>query len=263
MFRLERVRFAGVVGSLLLAVCGSQAQTVGSAETSPRPKVVLVELFTSEGCSDCPAADALLRKVNGAKTATGQLIVGISEHVTYWNRLGWTDPFSANEYTDRQNGYGESLRLESVYTPQMVVNGREQFVGSDCAGLERALQREQAQASSADVRIVSTSVQEGKLSVTFLATGDRSAHGADIVAVLTDDMDQSNVLRGENSGRALSHVAVARTMVRVGKVQGGESQTVSLPLPASFHEKRGHHVVLFVQAPGQGGVLGADFAAVD
>jgi hypothetical protein len=249
-----------MVGALLLTAVGSGAQT---AAPSQHPKVVLVELFTSEGCSDCPPADALLRRINGAKTATGQLIVGISEHVTYWNRLGWADPFSAEEYTDRQNGYGESLKLESVYTPQMVVNGSEQFVGSDRSSLERALQREQAQASTADVRIVSASVLGGKLDVTFSANGDKSAHGAEILAVLTDDLDQSNVLRGENSGRSLSHVAVARKMVRVGKLQAGEQQTMELPLPASFQQKQGHHLVLFAQAAGQGSILGADAVAIN
>jgi hypothetical protein len=252
-----------ILGTLLLTAVGSGAQTVAPAGPSQRTKVVLVELFTSEGCSDCPPADALLRQINGARTATGQLIVGISEHVTYWNRLGWADPFSAEEYTDRQNGYGESLKLESVYTPQMVVNGREQFVGSDRGSLERALQREQARAPVADVRIVSTIVEGGKLNVTFSADGDKSAHGAEVLAVLTDDLDQSNVLRGENSGRSLSHVAVARTMVRVGKLQSGEQQTAQLPLPASFRQKQGHHLVLFAQAPGQGGVLGADAVAVN
>jgi hypothetical protein len=92
---------------------------------------VIVELFTSEGCSSCPPADAVLRQVNLKETSAGQLIVGISEHVTYWNDLGWRDPFSAPEFTERQNVYASRLSPEGPYTPQMVVNGREQFVGSD------------------------------------------------------------------------------------------------------------------------------------
>jgi hypothetical protein len=246
------------VVAMLLPAFGVQAQTV-----SEKPKVVLVELFTSEGCSDCPPADALLRKIHGAKTATGQLVVGISEHVTYWNRLGWADPFSQDTFTDRQNGYGASLGLDSVYTPQMVVNGREQFVGSDRNSLERALLREQAQPQLADVRIASSSVEGSSVRLTFSVAGDRLSHGADVFAVLTDDLDQSNVLRGENSGRSLTHVAVARTMAKVGKVQNGEQQTVQLLLPTTFHEKRGHHAVVFVQAAGQGAVLGADSVALD
>ncbi len=252
-------KMLGVVATLL-AVVGGHAQT---ASESPKPKVVVVELFTSEGCSDCPSADALLRKINGAKTATGQLVVGISEHVTYWNRLGWADPFSQDTFTERQNGYSASLGLDSVYTPQMVVNGREQFVGSDRTSLERALLREQARTQLADVRIASATVEGSGVRLTFSVAGDRLAHGAEVIAVLTDDLDQSNVLRGENSGRSLTHVAVARVMAKVGKVRSGESQTVQLPLPVTFHERHGHHVVLFVQAPGQGAVLGADYVALD
>lgn len=248
------------VAVVLLAGVGMQAQT---AAASPKPKVVLVELFTSEGCSDCPPADALLRRINGSKTATGQLIVGISEHVTYWNRLGWADPFSQETFTDRQSGYSNSLQLDNVYTPQMVVNGREQFVGSDRNSLERALLREQAQLPLADVRILGATVEGTSLKIAFTAGGDKLTHGADVFAALTDDLDQSNVLRGENSGRTLAHVAVARSLVKVGKVQGNEQQTAQLELPASFHEKRGHHLVLFVQARGQGSVMGADSVVLD
>src|SRR5580704_5019708 len=107
------------------------AQTPPAKAPLPHPSAVLIELFTSEGCSDCPPADELLRQVSGRQTEDGQLIVGISEHVTYWNNLGWRDPFSADQYTERQNAYRTRFGLESVYTPQMVVNGREQFVGSD------------------------------------------------------------------------------------------------------------------------------------
>ena len=120
-----------------LSACSSHLH----AQIAAKPKVVLVELFTSEGCSSCPTADALLRQINGTQTNGGRLIVGISEHVTYWNSLGWSDPFSSSIYTDRQNGYGQRFRLDSVYTPQMVVNGTEQFVGSDQTALTRANQK--------------------------------------------------------------------------------------------------------------------------
>jgi hypothetical protein len=82
--------------------------------------VTVVELFTSEGCSSCPPADALLREINLKQTSAGQLIVGISEHVTYWNNLGWKDPYSASVFTERQNVYASRLSPEGPYTPQMV-----------------------------------------------------------------------------------------------------------------------------------------------
>ncbi len=237
------------------------------AQVPERQKVVLVELFTSEGCSSCPPADALLRQVNGTTTAGGQLVVGISEHVTYWNSLGWADPFSASIYTDRQNGYGQRFRLDSVYTPQMVVNGTEQFVGSDQAGLTKAIQRQPQQAETVALHILSMHLSESTLTVRFSSEGEIPARGAEIVAVLADDADRSSVLRGENSGRMLAHVAVARSLARVATISAAKEQaekgqekeqTVEIQVPASIHGTQGHHLILFAQEQGYGRVLGAD-----
>jgi hypothetical protein len=200
----------------------------------------------------------LLRQIDGTRPRADQLIVGISEHVTYWNSLGWTDPFSSSIYTDRQDAYGARFRLDSVYTPQMVVNGTEQFVGSDKSSLENAIRKVQEHASPISLRILSASFAGNSLTVEFSAVGDASVRGADIIAVLADDTDRSSVLRGENSGRALAHVAVARTLLRVGKLQATAQQTVQIPVPPSIRTTQGHHLILFAQAPGNGPILGAD-----
>jgi hypothetical protein len=221
-------------------------------------KAVLVELFTSEGCSSCPPADALLRQVNGTQTSGGQLVVGISEHVTYWNSLGWSDPFSSSVYTERQNAYSERFHLEGVYTPQMVINGAEQIVGSDRAALLRAVQQEEEARPRMSLRIVSLSVAQNTLTVNFSTSGELPAHGADLIAVLADDSDRSSVLHGENSGRLLAHVAVARSISRVARVQAVGERTVQIPIPASFETTQGHHLILFAQTPGNGRVLGTD-----
>jgi hypothetical protein len=221
-------------------------------------KAVLVELFTSEGCSSCPPADALLRQVEGSQTKGGQLVVGISEHVTYWNSLGWADPFSSAVYTERQNDYSERFHLEGVYTPQMVINGAEQIVGSDRAALLHAVEKEDAESPRMSLRIVSLSVAGGRLTVNLSTSGDLPAHGADLIAVLADDSDRSSVLHGENSGRTLAHVAVARSITRVARVQSAGEMTVQIPIPASFQSAQGHHLILFAQTPGNGRVLGTD-----
>jgi hypothetical protein len=222
-----------------------------------KQQVVLVELFTSEGCSSCPPADALLRQINGTRTTDGQLIVGISEHVTYWNSLGWSDPFSSAIFTERQNAYGQRFGLESVYTPQMVVNGSQQFVGSDKAGLAQALRRE-TQKSSVELHILSAKLDGNSIAVSFAAGGEIPAHGVDIIAVIADDLDQSSVLRGENSGRTLAHVAVARSLTRFAKVQATTKKTIQIPVPPLFHQSPAHHLVLFAQTSGNGRVLGSD-----
>jgi hypothetical protein len=255
MYRLSRQIAAGITVALATGFLGLEAQDTAN---KPAQKVVLVELFTSEGCSSCPPADALLRQVNGAETTEGQLIVGISEHVTYWNSLGWSDPFSSPVYTQRQNDYVDRFHLESSYTPQMVVNGAEQFVGSDRAAFVQAVEKEQGQQSPISLHILSVSVDGNKLTVNFSTSGDVPAHGADLVAVLADDTDRSNVLRGENSGQTLAHVSVARSISRVAKLKAAGEQTVQIPIPSSFQASPGHHLILFAQLPGNGRVLGAD-----
>ena len=251
---------SGAFALLLVSAISAQAPKPAaiSSAGSENTKIVLVELFTSEGCSSCPPADALLRKLNGTHTGLGQLIVGISEHVTYWNSLGWSDPFSSPLYTERQNAYGDAFHLDSVYTPQMVINGAEQIVGSDQAGLARAIRKEEDVASQISLHIVSAAPIGKALNVTFSAAGIGAARDAAILAVIADDMDQSNVLRGENSGRTLTHVAVARSIQQIAKLQSTAEQTVQIPLPATFREGQGHHLILFAQARGNGRILGAD-----
>jgi len=235
------------------------AQTIPAAGLPTRPKIVLVELFTSEGCSDCPPADELLRRIDGKQTSAGQLIVGVSEHVTYWNHLGWSDPFSLEESDQRQNAYSETFGLNGVYTPQMVVNGTDEFVGSDSAKLSAALQKDDRHSSAVDIRIASVDLTADKLNVTFSVDGVFPSQGVDVIAVLADDTDRSSVQRGENSGRTLTHVAVARSLTQVAKLKGAAGQsTIKIPLPPSFQKSQMHHLILIAQTAGTGPVVGAD-----
>jgi hypothetical protein len=227
--------------------------------SSDHPKsVAVVELFTSEGCSSCPPADALLGKIHLKQTSAGQLIVGISEHVTYWDRLGWKDPYSDEAFTDRQTTYADRLRVAEPYTPQMVLNGRRQFVGSDTSALEKAL-NDDAHQKHLELHIVSSAIDHDGISLKFSVNGTTS-QPVDVIAVITDDADESNVLRGENSGRSLRHVSVARTLVRIASVNGDGEQSVHLPLSANLHlgGGPGHHVVVFAQERNQGSIVGAD-----
>jgi hypothetical protein len=251
---------------LLLAPAALHAQTAAQAQTQPaHPAPVLLELFTSEGCSSCPPADELLRKVNGRQTAQGQLIIGLSEHVTYWNGLGWKDPYASAASTDRQNSYGARFHLDSVYTPQMVVNGREQFVGGDTRALQSAFaaeaQRSQAaQRSQLDLRILSAKLTDKDITFTYAAAALPAHTRLQLLAILTDDSDRSNVLHGENSGRLLAHTAVARSLAPLGPLQPTTQRSITLPLPPSFVAAPGaaHHLVLFAQEADAGPILGAD-----
>jgi hypothetical protein len=182
--------------------------------------------------------------------------------VTYWNQLGWSDPFSSDSYTERQNAYGQRFHLDSVYTPQMVINGEEQIVGSDRAGLLRAI-REEQKPQPISVHIDAVMVHDRALVIDFSITGNLPSGGADLLAAITDDQTKSSVTRGENSGRTLSHVSVARSITRIAKVSSQTQQTIRIPLPSpnSLSENQGRHLVLFAQAPGLGRVLGVDTKA--
>jgi hypothetical protein len=246
-----------ILFALLAVPLESHAASPDSSSNATPSSVAIVELFTSEGCSSCPSADSLLRQINLKQTNAGQLIVGISEHVTYWNNLGWKDPYSSPVFTDRQSVYASRLSPEGSYTPQMVLNGRDQFVGSDGPALERAL-RDDARREHFVLRIVSSAPASEGIDVKFAFAGNPSKL-LDIIAVLADDTDRSNVLRGENSGRQLQHVSVARSMTRVATVRDGGEQSVHVSFPEglSTGSGSGHHLILFAQEPHQGAILGA------
>jgi hypothetical protein len=250
---------------LVWAVCAGAAAPIW-AQSGTAPRVVLVELFTSEGCSSCPPADALLRRLNGTRNDQGQLIVGLSEHVTYWNQLGWVDPFSDEAYTARQNGYGGRFRLDEVYTPQVVVNGEAQVLGSDGGAILKAVTKLGPQ-TPVVVHIDSVADSEAgpkkTLTVTFSVAG-LTANGADVYAVIADDMAQSSVQRGENSGRTLSHVSVARSFNKVATLKDAKTVTVSLAVPGVVkgQPETKRHLILFAQEKGQGRVLAVESKAL-
>lgn len=253
-----QLRLALPLSLLSLAVLvKSDAASPASSINAGSSSVAIVELFTSEGCSSCPPADALLQQVNLKRTSAGQLIVGISEHVTYWNNLGWKDPYSLPVFTDRQGVYAARFSPEGPYTPQMVLDGRDQFVGSDGSALERAL-RNDARREHFGLRITSSAPAVEGIDLKFAFAGNPSKP-LDIIAVLADDADRSNVLRGENGGRQLQHVSVARSIARVATVRDDGEHSVHISFPEGFSTTSGtgHHLILFAQEQRQGAILGA------
>ena len=240
------------------AISAGTIKAVASDGTSENPQIILVELFTSEGCSSCPPADALLRRVSGTRTASGQFILGISEHVTYWDSLGWSDPFASSIFTERQNAYSAAFHLEGVYTPQMVIDGAEQIVGSDQPGLALAIRHEEGVPPEVSLRILATTVTGNSLNVRFSAIGKDDRHRVEILAVIADDTDKSNVLHGENSGRTLAHTSVAILIRPIAKLHAEPEQQVQIVLPNSFQHQQGHHLILFAQISGNRRIVGAD-----
>lgn len=233
------------------------APAQGSKQPAARAPILL-ELFTSEGCSSCPPADSLLRQLNGT-LAAGQWVIALSEHVTYWNRLGWTDPFSNDLFTDRQSGYRDRFGLDSVYTPQLVINGREQMVGADREKIARAINSEARARQRLEMRIVSAQRSAGRILLTYSLATPVPQGGIDLFAVVADDLDQSSVSFGENGGRTLTHVSVARNLVRVARLKEAASPGIfSFNLKPPPLGKGGQHLVLFAQSPHFGPVWGVD-----
>jgi hypothetical protein len=235
-----------VAGAVLTAFCLSvPAISTEIHVPEGHPKVVLVELFTSEGCSDCPPADQLLRQLDGKRFGADTMIVGLSEHVTYWDHIGWKDPFSSDVSTERQSDYGQRFNLDSVYTPQMVVNGETQMVGGNAVAVQQALEKMPADGSTS-ARLGAVAIDGDAVTATVAVSGAVPPHGADIFAAVAEDEITHKVLAGENRGRTLAHTvkAAGETLVRL-----------KLP-PADAGSRR--HLIVWVQERGLGRVLGVD-----
>ncbi len=226
---------------------------LGDQASAQPPTPILVELFTSEGCSSCPPADALLRTLDSTQPIPGAQLIVLSEHVDYWDDLGWRDPYSSHAFTTRQQEYANRLGLASAYTPQMVVDGKIQFVGSDRGLANQAFEKAQLTPKIA-VRILSITVENHTVRAR-IETGPLSSKAEIFVAVALEHAT-SQVLRGENGGHRLEHVAVVRRLTRIGQAAQGKafSKEVSLALDPSDQPYR---VIAFAQEQNQGRILGA------
>ena len=208
---------------------------------------VLLELFTSEGCSSCPPADELLARLDKTQPVRGADIIALEEHVDYWDRLGWKDPFSSETATARQTEYGEAFGGKEVYTPQMVVDGRTEFVGSSDDDALRAIRA----ASLTSKPAIHLSWQTGDLLAIHVEPFASAQSGTDarLFLVIAENMLHSDVKRGENSGRALEHNGVARQFVSLGKIAAGSSGFSSTATVHPAHEwnRANLRAVVFVQ----------------
>jgi hypothetical protein len=230
---------------------GQVASQVASTalRTAAPPTPILVELFTSEGCSSCPPADGVLDTLIASQPVAGAEVIGVGQHVDYWDQLGWRDRFSSAALTNRQHVYGAHFSLESVYTPQMVVDGRAQLVGSDRKAAIQAIERARAAPHGAvRIDVDSDSAPHAIVKVTVtdvpkLGRGDR----ADIIVAITEDHLRSSVTRGENHGRTLTHAAVVRSMTTIGQAADGTaSAQADLPIAADWQRDQ-LKVIAFVQ----------------
>lgn len=227
---------SGVLAAALLVA----APVAGAGGSVP----ILVELFTSEGCSSCPPADAVLARLVREQPVRNVEIVALSEHVDYWDSLGWRDPYSSALFTERQEAYASRLRRGSIYTPQLVVDGRSDVLGSD-----EGAARSAAAAAAMEPHGAITARRQGK--ALHLEATLPPHSGAEVLVAAVDDPPPGRVARGENAGRTLSHVRVVRELLRVGRIdRNAWSGDVELDTRAASLR-----LVAFVQERASGRVL--------
>lgn len=249
--------------ALLVTVCG--CISIANAQSAPSGAgrtPVVVELFTSEGCSSCPPADALLQKLQAQEPVGGAEIIAIEEHVDYWNHDGWVDPFSSPEWTERQQVY-VSLNRNDAYTPEMVVDGRSQFVGNNEGQAFREIEKA-AQARKTEVSLRAKPEANGsqRFSVSIGRLEGNSANDVpEVWLAVTEDGLNSSVSHGENSGRVLHHIATLRSLRKIGvaDLRGGDVTFAadSLVKISPHWNVENLHVTVFVQEKRSRGILGA------
>lgn len=229
----------------LLAVSGVTILAAPSRNPAPprradgRRSTVILELFTSQGCSSCPPADHLLSALNHEQQADGT-VIPLAYHVDYWNHLGWSDPFSSASWSRRQNDYARVMLSSQVYTPQLVINGTAQMVGSDEGRVRREIARQQRQADRGVVMLDRVQNESNALNVdlhAILDAPDAAGHNAQVMVVLFENDVTTAVARGENSGRRLTNDAIVRWQAPVLKIRGGAGEgktSVRIPLQAGW-----------------------------
>jgi hypothetical protein len=252
----------GILGILsTILACTTQNKTVATdiSQTMPAsvdknnaPKnksMVLVELFTSEGCSSCPPADKVLARLEDEQPNADAEIITLAMHVDYWDRLGWKDAFSSSFYSERQNSYAESFKSGSVYTPQMIVDGQKEFVGSDFGTAQNAVS-EAAKSRKAIIELATgtdskNQNQDLKVKISELPAQENSY----VWLVIAEDNLQTTVKSGENGGKTLPHASVVRDMKLVGEINSTDKtfEIEATPQLQPDWDKKNLKFVVFVQ----------------
>jgi len=239
---------------ILFALVIFFAATSGSSfkNTYTFEPVSVIELFTSQGCSSCPPADKLLAETITEAKKDGKKIFALSFHVDYWNRLGWIDPFSDKKYSQRQSDYVSALNLNGAYTPQMIVNGTTQFVGSDKSSLSNALDKSFTTNAKANFKTLTAKSVEGK-SIHLQYSLDGEFSNSKINFALVSLAETTIVKRGENGGRTLTNENIVRQFISTQATSSGEIDFALSPLPT----KNNQTIIAYIQRNSDLKIVGA------
>jgi hypothetical protein len=241
-----------IIISAAFTNCKNTAKGYSKTSLGEGKGFALVELFTSEGCSSCPPADELVARVQ--KEVGDKSIYILAYHVDYWDRLGWKDAFSSADYSKRQNEYARWLNLSQVYTPQVIVNGKTEFVGSQEGALRNAIKNGLQGKSNIQLSLSASRNANNTASVQYKVEGTAGNSGSVISLALVQKQAVIKVERGENGGRTLAHAQIVRNLQTQPLSKSNGSATVALP--AGF-DTQGWEVIGFVQNTTNGAILGA------
>lgn len=258
---LAYVASAGVTALLLLSVAGHGTGAAAARTPGSAPRVVVVELFTSEGCSSCPPADALLKELSEQQKMDDVQVVALEEHVDYWNHLGWRDPYSAAEFSERQNDYSHSFGTDGVYTPQMIVDGQHEIVGSRSQAAREAIQKAAGQPKAEMVLLAGANAAPGKpaFEVQIKSLNGISLRGTpELWLAVTEKGLQTDVKAGENSGETLKHAAVVRSLRKIDTIRepAGYSRQFQAAIEPGW-KKENLAVVVFLTEKSSRRIIGA------
>lgn len=260
---IARARRGGADNFAAMEQSARMEQQTQTAGAPARRTPVVVELFTSEGCSSCPPADELLRRLEQTQPVAGAEVIALEQHVDYWNRLGWADPFSTPEFSARQGDYADYFNSTGVYTPQMIVDGQTEFPGSNQSKARAAITTAAhtpkatitlARAAATKPDAVSLDVRVDKLPT--LDADDT----AEVLLAVTETGLSTDVPRGENAGYTLAHAAVVRTLISLGTIDTrGSAPFAAQPVVAlgAQWQRKNLRAVVFVQEHNSRRVLGA------
>jgi hypothetical protein len=227
---LMRQGLSILLAGIFLVSCAGEAQTSG-------PRTVVLELFTSQGCSSCPPADALLRKLRG-EHFDGATVIPLAYHVDYWNHLGWSDPFSSPRWSQRQRDYARVLKTSQVYTPQLVINGTTALVGSAGFAIRAEVERQAKDADRGQVSITNAARSGSEIKVSLQARLDATNVAQAVVYVVLFENDvTTSVSSGENAKKRLANDAIVRWQEKAMMLEanGVESKaSLSVPLAAGW-----------------------------
>jgi len=267
-----KTRFVMIAaGAGALAVIGASAHrtrlgAVGTQAAAQRSRVV-IELFTSEGCSSCPPADGFLSELETKQPIPGVEIIALEEHVDYWNHEGWEDPYSSVEWTLRQREYVAKFKGETPYTPKMILNGEKVMTLKSGAEVQESIEQA-AKEEKAEVSVAKASADNNdapKFEVHVGSLRSASQDKADVWMAVTEDGLRSDVRAGENKGKTLEHAAIVRSLQKIGttSAKGGSPFAANPQIKLKSNWKKENlRVVVFVQDRKSWKILGAASAKV-